>query len=118
MTNLEQAVLDIINNNIEDDYAFESFINDLINHGCVSGMVGELITYNDTTNFYKVHQEEIDDLLTQYCDDSGLSISQLFGKKWDRDDPFAKDIYNQNLLAWFGFEETAFNLARKQGIEI
>ena len=37
----------------------------------------------------------------------------IFGKKWDDEDPLAYYDYNQNLLAWFGFEETL----RKLGYE-
>ena len=36
--------------------------------------------------------------------------SELFGDKWDKEDPLAQDDYNQNLLAWFGFEETLRNI--------
>ena len=35
-----------------------------------------------------------------------FSPIDLFGNKWDKEDMLAIDIYNQNLLAWFGFEET------------
>lgn len=34
------------------------------------------------------------------------NLSDLFGERWDSEDPLATDTYNQNLLAWFGFEET------------
>ena len=37
--------------------------------------------------------------------------SDLFGDKWDKEDPLAQDICNQNLLAWFGFEETLRKIA-------
>ena len=30
----------------------------------------------------------------------------IFGDKWDKEDPLAAEDFNQNLLAWFGFEET------------
>ena len=38
------------------------------------------------------------------------SPKDLFGDKWDDGDPFARDVLNQNLLAWFGFEETMRNI--------
>ena len=38
--------------------------------------------------------------------------------RWETDDPLANDTYNQNLLAWFGFEETAHQLACELGIEV
>ena len=36
----------------------------------------------------------------------------MFGESWDKEDPLAIDIHNQNLLAWFGFEEALRNIAR------
>ena len=66
------------------DYSDKKDIfTDVLYHGCQSGIVGELIYYTDTVRFYK-----------QY-----------------RQDPLAQDTYNQNLLAWFGFEETLRNIA-------
>ena len=32
--------------------------------------------------------------------------SELLSDRWDIEDPLAQDTHNQNLLAWFGFEET------------
>lgn len=81
--------------------------DDIMQGGCQSGIVGNMIYYSDTVKFYKLYREEIDSMLVELLDDTGLSVNELFGDKWDSDDPFARDIYNQNLLAWFGFEETA-----------
>lgn len=84
--------------------------DDLMYGGCQSGMVGSLIYYRDTLAFYRRHQREIDGLLAELVDDTGKQPSALFGDKWDKSDPLARDTQNQNLLAWFGFEETARHL--------
>ena len=34
-------------------------------------------------------------------------MEEIFGDKFDKEDPLVLDITNKNLLAWFGFEETA-----------
>jgi len=87
--------------------------------GCQSGMVSGLIYYNDTVKFYKAHKKEIKTLLVDMLAETGYTDPiGLFGDKWDKADPFADDTNNQNLLAWFGFEETARRLADKNGIEI
>ena len=84
---------------------------DVLNYGCQSGVVGFLIYYTDTTAFYKKYQSEINELLYNYMEETGLySPKELFGSKWDKDDPLAIEDYNQNLLAWFGFEETLRNI--------
>ncbi len=84
---------------------------DVLNHGCQSGIVGELIYYTDTVRFYKQYKEEINGLLYDAMNGTGLySPSELFGSKWDKEDPLAQYDYNQNLLAWFGFEKTLRNI--------
>lgn len=83
--------------------------DDLMTGGCASGMVGRLVYYTDTLRFYRRYRDEIDALLSRTLDDFGYtSPAELFSEaKWDRSDPLAHDTQNQNLLAWFGFEETA-----------
>ena len=107
MCKLEQHVKDWIKDNSYDDY---NLVDDLLQHGCQSGMVGHLIYYSDTVSFYEKYQNEIDTLLSEMLEETGLSIDELFGDKWDTEDPLARDTFNQNLLAWFGFEETASRL--------
>ena len=85
---------------------------DVLNYGCQSGVVGELIYYSDTVRFYKQYKDEINSLLYDTMSGTGLyAPSELFGDKWDKEDPLAQNTYNQNLLAWFGFEETLRNIA-------
>lgn len=87
-----------------------------LSHGCSSGIVGHLIYYKDTLAFYRKHKAEINALLAHMIDNGVLeSPADLNG--WDKSDPLAQDTNNQNLLAWFGFEETAHNLANKAGID-
>ena len=60
---------------------------------------------------YKQYRQEINSLLYDLMNGTGLySPTELFGDKWDKEDPLAQDDYNQNLLAWFGFEETLRNI--------
>lgn len=85
----------------------KSIFTDVLNYGCQSGVVGSLIYYADTVLFYNKHKETINDLLYNTMQSCGIySPVDLFGDKWDKEDMLAIDIYNQNLLAWFGFEET------------
>lgn len=89
----------------------KNIFTDVLNHGCQSGIVSELIYYTDTVRFYQQYKEEINGLLYDAMNGTGLySPSELFGSKWDKEDPLAQDTYNQNLLAWFGFEETLRNI--------
>lgn len=106
---IKTAVENWLNSYPEDERL--TALEDLASHGCESGMVGELIYYSDTTAFYERHCAEISALLVEALDNAGCkSPAELFGDKWDSTDPLALDVQNQNLLAWFGFEETAYRL--------
>ena len=94
------------------DYNDKKYIfTDVLHNGCCSGVVSELIYYYDTVRFYKHYRQEINEMLYNIMNETGLyAPSELFGDKWDKEDPLAQDICNQNLLAWFGFEETLRNI--------
>ena len=114
-TPLEHAVNDWYKEKAEDGYT-ECLAN-LAQHGCQSGMVSDLIYYRDTTAFYLKHQKEIDALVYNWIAEMGGSMADLL-RGWDPADPFARETTNQNILAWFGFEESARNLASAAGIDI
>ena len=82
--------------------------------GCESGACRDLIYYGQTKRFYEAYKHEINELIYK-CDYTDLT--DLFGSDWDAHDPLALEEDNQNLLAWFGFEETITNIAMKFGIE-
>lgn len=85
---------------------------DVLKHGCQSGIVTSLIYYSDTVCFYKRYRQKINALMYELMDGTGLyAPSELFGDKWDKEDPLAQNTFNQNLLAWFGFEETLREVA-------
>ena len=105
-----------INEQTEEGSSVESTLNNLLEHGCVSGMVCHLISYTDTTDFYNEHRGEISALLAETLGSHSCGVSGLFGDKWDELDPLANDTQNQNLLAWWSFEVTAGNIAREIGV--
>lgn len=117
-TKLQRAVRYWLNSSGTDyQDGWEGAYRDLAYGGCQSGIVGKMIYYADTVRFYKKHREEIDGLLKDMLQDTGNSIEELFGDKWDKEDPLAREQFNQNLLAWFGFEETARTIARENGVD-
>lgn len=111
---LTKDVIDYILNEWDEYDDPKQIVIDLLEHGCQSGMVGHLVYYSQTTAYYEEYKEEINELLYDTMDECGIyDLSELFGNKWDKEDPLALEQYNQNLLAWFGFEETMHNLARE-----
>ena len=94
----------------ENDESFIRAMEDLQKYGCVSGMINGLIYYDDTNKFYDKYKNEINELLGNLIEGTGLSMQELFGDKFDNEDPLILDFSNKNLLAWFGFEEMANSL--------
>lgn len=79
-SNLRIEVLDILVNHIEDYESFEEvrdFMEDLRNYGCSSGMIGELIYYSDTREFFINNLDEIQDYLNILIQEHVYSISEL-----------------------------------------
>ena len=98
---------------------YKSLLKDILYNGLQSGVVSELIYYSDTIKWYKKHRAEIKKMLYELMSQYGTNnLNDVFGSKWDSEDPFAEDTSNQNLLAWFSFEETAREIADRLGYEI
>ena len=110
---IEEVLNDILSEYDEGGHeAAECYIKDVLQYGCQTGTVSGLIYYNDTTAFFERHKKEIIGMLKEFMSDTGVkSPSELFGDKWDDEDYFADDVQNQNLLAWFGYEETLRKVA-------
>lgn len=108
-TKIEKIVMRDAKNSGYD--APEEYLKDVCENGCQSGMVGGLIYYADTIKFYKKYRQEIEEMLINMMGEIGVeSPAGLFGDKWDKNDPFANEEMNQNLLAWFAYEESARSL--------
>ena len=111
MNALEREVKSICESESENyDDGIWGFIKDLRQGGCISGLVGSLIYYSDTIEFYDKFENEIQELIDNYTQEFGYNnrlefISSLNG---------SENVYGneqlKNLLAWFAFEETAFHL--------
>ena len=111
-TDLEKEVIEIIQDEASDYESLETYMIDLERAGCVSGMVRALIYYSDTQKFATTHASDINELLSHMLSDFGLDTPfELFEEKWDQEDNLCLGATNQNLIAWFAFEETARNIA-------
>lgn len=109
---LEYDVISYLLNNYSNYKNKISLFTDVLEYGCASGIVSHLIYYADTTKYYENHKQQINELLYNALWECGFnSPADLFEGKWDNEDPLCIDSYNQNLLAWFGFEETMRKIA-------
>ena len=118
-TELEKETLELIVSNAGDYDSFETFLNELLTYGCVTGYISELVYYNQTHEFTKRHATEINELVHNHLSMVGFdSPAELFGEKWDKEDTLCLDNNNRNLLAWFAMEETAREIGISLDLEV
>jgi hypothetical protein len=93
---LEVAVVESFEGN-ED---WKDYLLNVSKHGCISGIVSELIYYNDTINFHDEYEDEIDELVNNAVDSSGFSFSEIASSidVWD-----IQQL--KNWKSWFAYEE-------------
>ena len=103
-TGIQQEIADDVLSYYPTDAEVKSFFHDLLNYGCVSGLISSLIYYTDTHAFFDRHYDEIEELRFEYEQGTGESLR------------IESDL--KNTLAWFAFEETARRLAGELGIEV
>ena len=74
-----------------------SYLKDVTEHGCASGTCSGLVYYADTYEFYSQHQDECDEVLYEYEENTGEGF-----KFEGRDVP--------NTLVWMAYEQRACEL--------
>jgi hypothetical protein len=114
-TNLEKDCIMIILADSQHN-CIDSWLDDLLSHGCISGMVGSLIYYDDTIPFFEKHKEEINKMIFNWEDETGCNFLDTL-RGFDQADKLCLETTNQNLLTWFAFEETTRNLCDQIGLE-
>ena len=114
-TKLDKKVINVLLNQGSTS-EIKSYIDDVLNHGCQSGIVGELIYYTDTEKFYNKYKKDINELLTEFVSDTGLQPSELL-RDFDKDDFLIQETHNKNVLAWFGCEDTTRKIANHLELE-
>ena len=102
--NLKNEVMEILKD-MAVDSSLEEVINEVIQYGCVTGIVPSLIYYHQTEAFFNRHKDAINELAHELSED-------LYGN------PF--EIYHnlnggcsKNNMAWFGFEEVTRMIAEE-----
>ena len=86
-------LVDMLDTDINNEEVLAT-IEDIINHGCQSGIVPALVYYSDTEAFFDRHVDEIFDLYNEAKAEYGEMDIEL----------------SRNNLAWFGFETMAQNI--------
>lgn len=101
-TGIRLAVINSILEKGDTDEELINYIDDVLLHGCKSGIVTELIYYTDTKSFFKEHCEDIFEILED--------VRCEFG-----DYPRFEEL-NCNNLAWWSYEWVLDDIAQKLDI--
>jgi len=84
-----------------------NLLTDLTHHGCISGIVSDLIYTHDCVNFYTRFEADIWNIIAQFLDSTGETIGSFI----DHLRPEILDLDGlKTTLAWFAVEETAHRL--------
>jgi len=126
------TILDEVKNWLDyrnfEEVSEKTSLKELQEHGCISGMISDLIYYYDTNRFYNKHRQEIFKLVDEFCSETGENLNDFLthannfplDKKEINSYSFCNGISGlikkfsdeaeqiKNWFAWFGFEETAY----------
>lgn len=78
--------------------------NDILNAGCVSGVVSSMIYYSDTTKFYDDFYDEIYELIEE-LEKEGMEILEALKNNLDIAQIVMNDEQAKNQIAWLAYEE-------------
>jgi hypothetical protein len=76
----------------------KSFLEDLQQGGCVSGMIGEFIYHSDCRTFYIKHLEDLENIKKELEDSFGEPIANRY------------DSPHYTFMCWLCFEEYCYNI--------
>lgn len=92
MATLKEAYNEIIKSNLNEPEERKIYLQDLTQHGAISGMVSGLICYHETTQFFNEHRDEILAMLHELKEETGLDEKGLFSDKWMDWEQIAEDF--------------------------
>ena len=113
--NLRNYVVNYYLNKPADE--IEEHIKDVVTHGCISGLVNDLIYYRDTNNFFDKYQDDIDELAYDLAREKGYDNYIDFIASLNHQGNVGDMKQLKNFMAWFGFEEVSRQLIDELGLE-
>lgn len=99
MLTLRQEVKQILESIAEENYPIEKVMKDVLTHGCISGMIPQLIYHTEIFAFYLRHYAEI-----------RLYLSNLSYEIYGDSKQILKDFDSIDQLVWIAFEEVTAEL--------
>ena len=86
----------------DEDEEIKGYIENVLNYGCVSGVVNSLTYYYQTKNFFQKYFEEILEVAEEVKEEYGINNIDL----------------NYNSLSWLAYEEIVQRIAIELDLDI
>ena len=103
-TKLEKRVInDLLNTGLTTE-ELKDHIKDIVQCGCISGIVSSLVYYSDTTRFFNCYRKEILSMLQ----DSDKNIYSEYTYLLDQK---KYSVSEKNSLSWFAYDNTVIRIA-------
>ena len=88
-------------------YSINGQLQDIVNHGCVSGCVGEIVYTADCISLYRKYEKSIWDMVEEFRDSTGQTLGQFI-------DSFCSTIEDEDTLkvylCWFAVEQIVYQI--------
>ena len=103
-TKLEKRVIsDLLNTGLTTE-ELKDHIKDIVQCGCISGIVSSLVYYSDTTRFFNCYRQEILTMLTDPDKNIYSEYTYLLDQK-------KYSVSEKNYLSWFAYDNTVIRIA-------
>ena len=103
-TKLEKRVInDLLNTGLTTE-ELKDHIKDIVQCGCISGIVPSLVYYSDTTKFFNYYRKEILSMLQDPDKNIYSEYTYLLDQK-------KYDMLEKNNLSWFAYDNTVIRIA-------
>ena len=103
-TKLEKRVInDLLNTGLSTE-ELKDHIKDIVQCGCISGIVPSLVYYSDTTRFFNCYRQEILTMLTDPYKNIYSEYTYLLDQK-------KYSVSEKNSLSWFAYDNTVIRIA-------
>ena len=103
-TKLEKRVInDLLNTGLTTE-ELKDHIKDIVQCGCISGIVPSLVYYSDTTKFFNCYRKEILSMLQDPNKNIYSEYTYLLDQK-------KYSVSEKNDLSWFAYDNTVIRIA-------
>ena len=98
-----KVINDLLNTGLTTE-ELKDHIKDIVQCGCISGIVSSLVYYSDTTRFFNCYRQEILTMLTDPDKNIYSEYTYLLDQK-------KYSVSEKNDLSWFAYDNTVIRIA-------